>query len=126
MARKRRRHSSIGEDFARWFGSSVIFSLVPLGFHFLYLRMQVPLATGLWITLRETLSGGDLLLLACCIGGAALGERMGNTVFLYTLTFNKNLRHTGVVATLSCVLFILIVLISAGFTFIKLLEKHKR
>lgn len=148
MARKRRkRDPSLGDDLGRWLGSSITFSLMPLALRFVYLRTQVPVATGLWRTLRDTLGGGDLFLIGCCMGGAALGERIGSTpiqprlehflgqmclistlisVCFYTLSLSKSFHDTDRVATLSCALYILILLISAGLTFIKLQEKRSR
>lgn len=82
MARQRRkRSSSLGTALSRWLGYGVIFSLAPLGLHFVYLRLHAPLTVSLGMTLRATLARGDLFLLTCCLGGTALGERIGrNTV----------------------------------------------
>jgi hypothetical protein len=147
MARQRRkRPSSLSADMSRWLAYSVIFSLFPLFLHFLYLRTQVPLTVTLWSTLRATLARGDLFLMTYCLGGAAQGEHIARgparpkveifltlacqlsvvaSVFFYTLASNNRL-NTGVVATLSCSLFILTVLTSAGLTFIQLQERRQR
>jgi hypothetical protein len=148
MTRTRPHHEpSVGDDLMRWLAFGVGLGLLPVLLRFLYLRTQVPLTTGFWFTVQSTLATGDLLLITCCIGGAALGNRVGRaatrprteillsmacqvtilaSMFFYALTFMRAIRNAGVVATASCLLFILTVLTSAPLMFISFIERCHR
>jgi hypothetical protein len=57
----------------------VLLSLLPLMVHFILIYLHAPRAPGVWRTLVSVVGNGELLLIGCCIGASALGERIGKS-----------------------------------------------
>jgi hypothetical protein len=73
------RHASIGDNLTRWFLYGVLLSLLPLMVHFILIYLHAPRAPGVRHTLVSVVANGELLLIGCCIGASALGERIGKS-----------------------------------------------
>jgi hypothetical protein len=72
-------HAAIGNELIRWSAYGVLFSLLPLELHCILLYLHAPRAPNVWRAVVSTLSDGGLLLIGCCIGTTALGERIGKS-----------------------------------------------
>jgi hypothetical protein len=73
------RRASVGDELTRWFAYGVLLSLLPLVVHAIFAYLQARHATGLLRIVDSTIADGELLLVSCCIGAGALGERIGKS-----------------------------------------------